>query len=646
MIPSSIQNKLAGLRRRERLLTFVWGAACWLSIVLVLLLLCGLADWLIDRQRDTPLSVRYGMFYVQLAVAAVAGLLFVFWPQVRRLPDALMALWVEAKIPQFEHRLISAVQLNQPGAQLDGMSRELVGVVTREAEVQAQRVGGFAQVADHSRLKWTALVLTPLALLVALPFILWPEVSFALLQRQAMQDVDMPHSVTLESAAPEYWPIGEDIPIQYHVRGAYDKDMIGTLFVTPEGQPTDRYELKYLSPAQDGNGAIFGTYVHPSSVNVTYSARLVDGRTKLPSTMHIVPRPIVTENMAWVLLPAYCGLRPLRPGMSIEERRYEMPQGRGDVAGIPNSSVRVQVKVQKEIAEAWLELLSTEIADKKKLDDVPDLANEKPLALRQMTVGSDGMSAEIKFDLAEGLTGYRVIVKDKHGFPNTPPPRRSVRLVPEEPPQVALLRDTFVDVKDSRADFDLEGLPVVIGGEIRIPYVCFGNYGLGKAQVLYRVLKKQESGEEPMVDEEWIRGNLPEIPANPSAGPFDTKTGVFKYTEFDQQVEFHAVPSLNPDKILGRTSGGGRYFLKTTGLLDTKTGKALKLKSGDQIEYCIKVYAAHREPESSVPFAVSESRVSTVMTLSEYLAWQSQIIQEDERVKDLERKQKGVFAPK
>src|SRR5260370_266930 len=103
MVPTSIRKNLAGLRRRERLLTFVWGAACWLSIVLVLLLLCGLLDWLIDRERETPAGVRLGMFAVQAAVAALAGLLFLLWPQVRRLPDALLALWVEAKIPEFDH---------------------------------------------------------------------------------------------------------------------------------------------------------------------------------------------------------------------------------------------------------------------------------------------------------------------------------------------------------------------------------------------------------------------------------------------------------------------------------------------------------------------------------------------------------------
>src|SRR5947209_16211040 len=114
MVPHSIQHNLDALRRRERLLTLVWGVACWLAIVLLLLLLCGLLDWLIDRQRDTPWNVRLGMFFVQVVVAGAAALWFLAWPQWRRLPSAMLALWVEDKYPYLQHRLISAVQLNEP----------------------------------------------------------------------------------------------------------------------------------------------------------------------------------------------------------------------------------------------------------------------------------------------------------------------------------------------------------------------------------------------------------------------------------------------------------------------------------------------------------------------------------------------------
>lgn len=656
MVPPTIRSKLAGLRTRERLLTFAWGAACWFAILLILVFICGFIDWLIDRQRDTPYLLRVGMFFVQAGVAFVAALLFLLVPQIRRLPDTLMALWVEEKMPQFEHRLISAVQLNEPDADLQGMSIELVGVVTKEAEKETTRAGGFAQIANHMRLLWGAGILTPVFFVFVLPFLIWPGLCFALLARQLLIfDVDIPHSVTLTAASEEHWPIGDDIPIFIRVEGEWDKDMKGTVYAWREGQRGDSYPLTYHAPTQDGQGAIFVAEVKPSLVDIYYTARLADGRTRAPSKMSLVPRPSVTDQ-AFVILPAYCGLRPKRPGMNDEDRRYEEPQS-GDVVGIPGSSVRVQATIQKQVSEAWIELLEFDpvraAAGIATADAVRD--NQQSFELvrekHRMALSSDGRSATFRFDLAPGLSGYRILVvdpliKDKRGHANHPPTRRSVRLTPEPPPNVSLLRDSFSD-SSAIADFDIEGLPVIIGGKIRIPYEASGRYGLGKAQVMYRVLKKHESGNEPGEEEDWIKANLPEIP--PPKDPFNAfnpKTGVFFNTEFDQQVEFHAVPSRVPDKMLGRTQGGGRVFLPTAGLLDRKTGKPLQLNSGDQIEYCIKVYAMNREPEASTPYFISESRVAVVMTLKDFEEWRRQVSKEDERVKDLEAKQKGVFGPK
>ena len=74
MVPSSIRSNLAGLRTRERLLTLVWGLACWLAVTIVLLIACCLVDWLYDREQDTPFLVRFFLFLVQLTTATAAGI--------------------------------------------------------------------------------------------------------------------------------------------------------------------------------------------------------------------------------------------------------------------------------------------------------------------------------------------------------------------------------------------------------------------------------------------------------------------------------------------------------------------------------------------------------------------------------------------
>src|SRR5439155_13904889 len=169
-------------------------------------------------------------------------------------------------------------------------------------------------------------------------------------------------------------------------------------------------------------------------------------------------------------------------------------------------------------------------------------------------------------------------------FRNVPPPRRTLRMVDEEKPQVALLKDDF----GLDADSDVEGIPVPLGKAIRIPYVGNGPYGLGSARVLYRVLKKRESGNDLADDERWVALPLPEVKAGPKAGAFDPRRGVFQGSSYLDQVPFHAVPSPSPMTVLGRTLGGGRYFLETDGLIDA-TGAPLKVKEGDQIEYCVEV---------------------------------------------------------
>jgi hypothetical protein len=649
MVPPQILNNLAGLRRRERLLTFVWGLACWVAVVLVLSFLCGLADWLIDRERETPFVVHLAFFAMQAAAWFLAGFCFIILPQIRRLPDDLLALWVEAKCPKFDHRLISAVQLNRPRAKLAGMSQELVAIMTREAQKESNRLS-FASIADHGRLKWAAGIALPVMLMVALPFVIWPSTAFALLARQALVPVDVPHSVGLDSVSVAVWPIGDTIPIRYRVKKKWSEDMVGTLTVTPLGGRPDRYDLEFIE--RDGDDAIFGADVKAAAADLRYSARLADGRTRYPSVMRLVPRPVVMRNEAWLLLPEFCGKRPDTGGP------YEIPQPRGDVIGIPGCRVRVQFEVAPE-HEAWIELRGPDREPGEENLQFAEVAKGAPIKMEikrgvrkhvdedKVEHKIDVLLAETTFDLPyrigkDGkvigeLTGYRLIVKDENGFDNDPKPRRALRLVDEDPPQVALLRSSF-----GEASFDVEGMPVPLGGKIPIPYVCFGAYGLGKADVLYRVLKEHESGKDAQEEEPWVRLPLPEVQPDNTAGPFDLKTGMFRNTPDGVSVPFHAIPA--PDYLpwqLGRTSGGGRVLLATNGLLDSKSVPR-QLKSGDQIEYCIEVFARKRDA-GSTPVARSESRVTKVLDQKGFSDWLTALAREDERIINLRKEQERVF---
>src|SRR5262249_3026046 len=151
MIPRTIAKQLAGLRGRERLLQLAWGVARWLALVLLVLLACGFVDWLIDRDIDTPFWVRQLLFFGQIVVGLGTAAWLLARPLGWHLDDASLALKVEDRYPELGHRLISAVQLNSPDADTEGMSAELIQVVTVDAEKRSQRLR-VAAALDHRRL--------------------------------------------------------------------------------------------------------------------------------------------------------------------------------------------------------------------------------------------------------------------------------------------------------------------------------------------------------------------------------------------------------------------------------------------------------------------------------------------------------------
>jgi hypothetical protein len=234
-------------------------------------------------------------------------------------------------------------------------------------------------------------------------------------------------------------------------------------------------------------------------------------------------------------------------------------------------------------------------------------------------------------------------VRDVHDFQNSDPPRRGIRSVPLDPPQVALLPELFRyrDDRGSPEDYEVEGMPVPLGRKIRIGYYSTAPYGLSRAQLCYRVLPSQMEGEQvPEEDLPWIRHPLTRVTAGPATGPFDLQRGLFVASGEDDQVEFHTVPSADPDRVSG-IEGGGRLDFQTRGIPDAKGG-LLDLKVGDRIEYCVEVF--DRIPDPDRPPSRSEVRMKTVVSVADWLAWKREKERQEERLNQLEAKQRAVFA--
>src|SRR5207237_468246 len=140
-------------------------------------------------------------------------------------------------------------------------------------------------------------------------------------------------------------------------------------------------------------------------------------RMRRAGRVTMVPRPIVTDQQAWVQLPAFCGTKP-------DGSRYEQPQGRGDIVGIPGSSARIAITTQKPVRRAFLQLLGPQTGQPTKDDEPIPEVFQREIVLK---LDEDGSRAEGIFDLRSDESAYRVVTVDEYGFDNVPAPRRGVR---------------------------------------------------------------------------------------------------------------------------------------------------------------------------------------------------------------------------
>src|SRR5262249_13328277 len=138
----------------------------------------------------------------QVVLWGLAALLFFVPVFLRWLNDSRLALWVEDRVPEFDHRLITAVQLNQPDADTEGMSPELIRAVTHQAEEQTEQTN-FARLIKKSRLKWGAGLVAGVLFVAALALLVFPETARALLSRQLGGNDEIPRQVTLLCVADE-----------------------------------------------------------------------------------------------------------------------------------------------------------------------------------------------------------------------------------------------------------------------------------------------------------------------------------------------------------------------------------------------------------------------------------------------------------
>jgi len=617
-------RQLRRWRFRERLVRLAWGGGRWLAVVLAVLAAACLADWLYDRRAEVPLALRAAVTVLQGGLALSLAYLLVVRAWAKTPPLDELAYTAEKAIPEFDHRLVTALQLNRVGAKTHGMSAALIAEVTREAGELAAR-HRLTRLINYKPVGYGLAVAAPLLLAWGAFAAVNPDLATTLLKRQALMGADIPRSVQLVNETAEVWPTGSEVVLRYRVTGAWGETMAGKAMVRPEGQPADDYALAFEQPAPDG-AAYFVAKLPPSSTPFTFRARLGDGRTRADGRVSFEPPPQATDVEAWQLLPVYLGRDP-------QGGSYSRFQQRGEVVNaLPLSGIRVRATFNKPVAADKAVLVPIERGEANK-----EVDGKRATAI---DAGADGLTAEWVFATTPRTVGYRIELTDTRGFTSPAPARRGVRMLPDEPPAVEFRREsnrnpdpTAFDGKgDPRAyewDMPVSWQPTGGPGEgdtgpIQVIYSARSELGVGRVNLAYRVIPKGGEAENlhPRDDPaERVYKRLPLTPytADPvKVGKWVPDLGLFEksfvsrdappreyVSDYDQsrvQVELFRLPSPNPATEPGELDAGGRYNFLTGGLkkAGSQAGTFAKLEVGDTVELYVEVfdkYTVHLEGE-------------------------------------------------
>src|SRR6185503_5715535 len=138
----------------------------------------------------------------QLALGGLLAYHLLVRPWVSTPPVDDLATQAEKAFPAFDHRLVTAIQLNRTTADTRGMSKLLIGEVTREAGEIASR-HNLLKLVDYRRLGWAAGVLAPVAILWFVFVVFNSSLATILVKRQALLDVEIPRKVQLVNVTPD-----------------------------------------------------------------------------------------------------------------------------------------------------------------------------------------------------------------------------------------------------------------------------------------------------------------------------------------------------------------------------------------------------------------------------------------------------------
>jgi hypothetical protein len=313
---------IRGVRRRWRVRLLMRGLALTGAVALIGFLAAGLV---VDRMAPSP-EVVTGMRVALLGVVAVAAILFLVRPLLRRVPDAAVALYLEEHEPSLEAAVLSALEARSDD---DDATPALAAnpLLRRTLESAIQRCHRIedGRFIEQKALVRVAAMLAAVVVAGALVGFLGPAArggAASLLSGPGEAEAAGTAAV-LVTPGNATVARGADVSINARLRG-FEAELVELAVRAPGDSVWDRLPM---AAAPDGR---FGYLLFDLDADTEYFVEAGDLRAG-PFTLTVAELPYVERLDLELVFPAYTGL----PSQVVEDG--------GDVAALRGTTVRVRV---------------------------------------------------------------------------------------------------------------------------------------------------------------------------------------------------------------------------------------------------------------------------------------------------------------
>lgn len=404
-LPENIERKLRSLVRRARFVMAVRGACPVVTVLVLGLLLVMAVDATVTFM---PLWPRWAMTLAILTVTAVSTVVFLIRPLARSMTLEGIARALEARHPELQERISSAVELLRGGDASEAQgSRALIAALVEEASHDVEGLLPRQEVTLRSARPFLLAAALSLALLAGL-LAVRPRESSRLLARAVAPFLNLPNVAAYDlSVTPGDTTIRPGDSLRVEVEVANERAGAATLYLINAEGRRSALEMDEL-PAPEGSQK-FAALCPPPRQAFQYRIRAGDALTRY-YRVNVVPPPIVHGVDLRLEYPDYGYLE------SVDESPFA-----GQIAGVAGTRVILTAQLNKSVPEAGLYLKG----------------REAPFARGRCRELEDG-GAECIFDftLETGLTGtWWLEATDEHGFTNTREVH-AIETVPDSPPRV------------------------------------------------------------------------------------------------------------------------------------------------------------------------------------------------------------------